>query len=390
MSLTMLILKARQEERAQILLDSLLHKDTYGTNLFSPFEFYFDVEHWNQHHSVLPRLVYFDPTLHSQWNPQTQSYHESILNGTTPTKNVTRPYGYAKGSTRLAAAYQRYVKGNGKYVGAGGAVDGGQDGVDNTNNTLTTGSSQRNPAEIVMLQGALRPHPALQDVLDNIKSNMMTIAKKNTNNDKKTITKLLYMTLHARVEPDMQRHLVCKDKKVLKLQAIVDMVETTIVDGASKLDVVFLPINRQYLEQEGIVNGIDAMIMEGGNTTTTTSSSSSTNINWIAVENLATLNRLRTHGMWNGTVPVVEFGSNALKGTVYEHRPSTAGAILNYFLGLEADIFVGTEVSSFSHDLLATRFFRGRRDNNYKYLPNTGLLESWITPDVVDPPGHVC
>ena len=58
-------------------------------------------------------------------------------------------------------------------------------------------------------------------------------------------------------------------------------------------------------------------------------------------------------GMRSGKVPVIEFGSEALVGTVYKHRPSTSGAILNYFLGLDGHVFVGTEVSSFLHDLLA-------------------------------------
>jgi len=185
-----------------------------------------------------------------------------------------------------------------------------------------------------------------------------------------------FMTLHARVEPDMQRHMVCKDKKVLLLRDIIQMVESKFLTPPNNISVVFLPINRQYLEQEG--------------TTNTTSTDEIDNP--IAVDNLKVLNQLRDHGMWNGTVPVLEFGANALKGTVYEHRPSTAGAILNYFLGLQpqCSVFVGTEVSSFSHDVLAARFFRyGPSSGNYKYLPNIGLQE-WMTPDMADPPGHVC
>jgi hypothetical protein len=82
--------------------------------------------------------------------------------------------------------------------------------------------------------------------------------------------------------------------------------------------------------------------------------------NWIAVDSLQLLSRLTNHltdhdnsedgkslsGMRSGKVPVIEFGSDALVGTDYKHRPSTSGAILNYFLGLDGHI-------SFSHDLLA-------------------------------------
>jgi hypothetical protein len=178
------------------------------------------------------------------------------------------------------------------------------------------------------------------------------------------------MTLHARVEPDMQRHGVCKDKKVYELKHIVNFLYEKWPDRAP-VDTVFLPIHRQLLEREVKTDPS----------------------NVIAADNLSVLNGLVTDGMWNSTVNVVEFGSNALRGTVYEQRPSTAGAILNYFFGLQPDctVFVGTEVSSFSHDVLASRYYRGYHGGvyqNYKYLPS-GLHE-WITDDLADPPGHVC
>jgi hypothetical protein len=47
--------------------------------------------------------------------------------------------------------------------------------------------------------------------------------------------------------------------------------------------------------------------------------------NRLAVHNLKELNRAVKHGLWGGRVKVFEFGSNALKGSEYESRPSTAG-----------------------------------------------------------------
>jgi len=288
-----------------------------------------------------------------------------------------------------------------------------------------------------MLQGALRPHPALQAIVDRSKEYLRERAHRegiaSFSSPVSTRSSFQYMTLHARVEPDMQRHGVCKDKKVLTLQEIIDMVESKWPE-VPPVDVVFLPINRQYLEKEGTLPE-----------NFKNDSNSDEAINWIAVDNLRLLNRLTNHnvtnngksvgGMWNRKVPVVEFGSEALRGTVYEHRPSTSGAILNYFLGLDAHIFIGTEVSSFSHDVLAARFFRGFNDpdantnaqathgdaldveighantdsgnptltnttssesdrrrntrkNNYNYLP--GGLKEWITDDMLAPPGFLC
>ena len=213
--------------------------------------------------------------------------------------------------------------------------------------------NRRNPAEILMLQGALRPHKALQAIVDRSKEHLRERAsqaagEKRVNSS--SSSPLRYMTLHARIEPDMQIHPICKEKKVLHLQKIVDMIESKWSEPP--VDVVFLPINRQYVEREGTLPE---------NYKNESNSDGDEAINWIAVDNLRVLNRLTNHnatdkgtangGMWNGRVPVVEFGSEALRGTIYEQRPSISGAILNYFLGLDADIFIGTEVSSFSHDV---------------------------------------
>lgn len=424
MALTMLVLRANYQGHEQLLLDSLFHKDTYGTNQFEPFDFYFDVEHWNRYScngensqdaessnrctssrgtnqtnperypNRLPRMVLYDPTLHDQWDSSRSTYKTE----NTP-KHPTRPYGYTQPGTRLVLSSVLYGRGKGRYV---------PKPLDLSEQNQKEEILVRNPAEILMLQGALRPHPALQAVVDRSKEHLRERAHRGgIARSAPTKSSFRYMTLHARVEPDMQKHPVCKDKKVLTLQEIVDMVESKWPEPP--VDAVFLPINRQYLEEEGTLpEGFKKG--DGG-------------INWVAVRNLKLLNNLTNRidakdgksvgGMWNGKVPVVEFGSEALRGTVYEHRPSTSGAILNYFLGLDADIFVGTEVSSFSHDVLAARFFRGFNDsdttinsqsingetlkivgkknlrqNNYKYLPDG--LHQWITDDMESPPGFSC
>jgi hypothetical protein len=407
MSLAMLMMKANQEGHQQFLLDSLQHKDTYGTNQFVPFEVYFDVQHWNsyynateyrihgananeagRHPTSLPRLVYHEPRIHYQWDTTTNRYIDAVSNGTV---EPTHPYGYMNPSTRLQMTYQRYAKGKTKFI---------QQHSPKNNKSPERNifeRSTRNPAEILMLQGALRPNPTLQSILESLLEQMKQKANQNTSqrgtSDKNNNNDWSYMTLHARVEPDMQRHPVCPGKKVRELDKIIRWIEAKFPEPP--VSIVFMPINRQYLEKEG------TLPIE--NQTTNRNGSS---INWIAVENLRELNRITQQGLWNGTVPVVEFGANALKGTVYEHRPSTAGAILNFFLTLQpqCSVFVGTEVSSFSHDVLASRFYRGyvtsngaagngkdtskRQYRNYKYLPE-GLVD-WITPDMVDSPGFLC
>lgn len=399
MALTMLAMRANYDGHKQLILDHLVLKDTYGTNKFEPFEFYFDVEHWNQYSynkerlrgngvpvkeileperfpNWLPRLVFYDPSIHDELDPSTKLYKTKEI-----ASNATRPYGFQQATTTLFGNYATYGKGKGRFVPR-----------------LNIRKSQekvpmRNPADILLLQDALRPNPALQAVVDRSKEHLREMGQRGTSGS----STFRYMALHARVEPDMQKHPPCRDKKVLKLQEIVDMMESKWPDPP--VDAVFLPINRQYLEKEGI-------LPENFKNDT----SSSEEINWIAVENLQLLNHLSSRsidndgkavgGLWNGRVPVVEFGSEALRGSVYEHRPSLSGAILNYFLALDADIFIGTEVSSYSIDILGSRFYRGLSSEaihgrektstkyNYKYLP--GGLEEWVRDDMIVPPNFGC
>jgi hypothetical protein len=410
----------------QFLLRSLGQKDTYGTNSFIPFASLWDVPHWNSHYPRLPRLVDYDPILHSQFNfDNARWYRTPTFANTTnttsinttvddfssaPTRILTppagwfgtyglfatpkpqRPHGYGF-QHKLMAAYTHYAKGKGRYTI-----------LSNDNTTTTTAkSSRRNPAEILMLQGAMRPHPDLQAILDRllIRASLLqpnestaTSNYDDVGNDGSSTVPLQldYMTLHARVEPDMQKHKVCRDKKVLNLTDIFEFIQAKWKDPP--VSTIFMPINRQYLELEGDIynqanssrNGNGAKMNLPG-AEKKKKRKSGQQINWIAVENLKALNRARDEGLWSGRAQVLEFGASALEGTSYADKPSTAGAMVNFFIGVPAKIFIGTEVSSFSHDLVATRFFRGYSEN-YKYLPSG--LHDWTPRGTVDPPGFAC
>jgi len=398
MALTMLVIQANYHGHQQMDFRCLRLKDTYGTNKLTPFDVFFDVEHWNKYSYTKERAQDIavppntsNPERYPNWLPRMVLYDHNETEDIAA--NITRLYTYDFQGPRLTALHMRYGKGYGPFL----PHPIGQE-------KKTT--SARNPAEILMLQGALRPHPALQAVVDRSKEQLrqrMLQMGTATTSSTTAATKptLRYMALHARVEPDMQKHMMCKAKKVLTLQEIVDMIESKWPEPP--VDAVFLPINRQYLEKEG------TLPKDFKNDT-----DSAEKVNWVAVSNLDLLNRLTNHngpedknsesGLWNGTVPVVEFGTEALSGTVYENRPSLAGSILNYYLAVDADIFIGTEVSSWSHDLLATRFYRGSdgadtnsntdgetkntRKNNYKYLPSG--LENWVEDDMIVPPNFLC
>jgi hypothetical protein len=362
MAFTMLVLRAKKGGHGQLLMESVRHKDTYGTNEFLPFDYYWDVDHWNHHYPSVPRMVDYDPILHSQWTHEKGGFHKlEEDNITTPTK----PYGFMGKVTALMAGYERYAKGLGKYTYHG----------------------HRDPAEIAMFQGALKPHPDLQIIIDR--------ASKRLGDN--------YMTLHARIEPDMQRHGVCKKYKVTNLTDILQFIYHTFPEPPEHISTVFMPINRKLLEKEGTThphpddNSISFEKDPDNNNNNNTNKKKT--INWLAVENLQVLNRLVEQGMWDGRVQVLEFGSNAVQGSKYEKHFSTAGAILDFFLAINAKVFIGTEVSSYSHDLLATRFFRTHTSSsistqttnpthNYHYRPDG--LHDWTPPGTVDPPGFRC
>eukprot|EP00934_Nitzschia_sp_Nitz4_P001778 Nitzschia sp. Nitz4//NODE_202_length_38933_cov_72.610268//9051//10802//NITZ4_additional_000020-RA//1//CDS//3329531780//1778//frame0 len=344
MAFTMMVFRAIRHEHGQLLMDSFKMKDNYGTNRFIPFRDLWDVPHWNSHYPKLPRLVDYDPIIHDQFNPNTsppryqlEDKNYTNVNGTFISPYSVRPYVF--GDQKLMFGYKGYAKGRGYF-----AVDG-----------------HRNPTEILMMQGAMRPHPDMQAIIDQ---NLKQLVKDSTPNPDGSFD---YMTLHARVEPDMQAHPMCREKKVLNLTTIFDFVQTKW--PKAPVSTIFMPINRKVIELEAVVK------------------SNISETNWIAIENLRALNWARDEGLWNGTAKVVEFGRKALEGTRFEDKPSTPGAMLDFFIGVNAKIFIGTEVSSFSHDLLATRFFRNLTENYY-YIPDG--LHDWSPPGSVDPAGFRC
>lgn len=127
---------------------------------------------------------------------------------------------------------------------------------------------------------------------------------------------------------------------------------------------IFMPINRKLLE-EANAKGNDP----------------------IAIENLAILNHARDVGLWNGKVKVFEFGGPGLKGTPYEHNKVLVGAMVDFYIAQHGQIFIGTDISSFSVDLMRNRFYMNKIDN-YRYLPDG--LHRWTNKSMEHPPGFNC
>ena len=353
MVFTVLVMHAMKEGYPQILLETIKMKDTFASKSLISFHAMWDIPHWNSYYPRLPRLVSFDPVAHDQFNPKAREWYRRPDMKWTDVKNETtyseptRPIPYGR-QHHLGAGYIRYTQGKGPFANNDGRI--------------------RNPAEILMLQEALRPNPRLREII-----NEKLLSLQHSGGSASTNKTVEYMTLHARIEPDMQKHNYCTDKKVLKLTEIFDFIQEKWPDPP--VNHIFIPINRNFLEREGS-EGVVQNLQKKNET-----------VNWIAVENLQALNKARDEGLWDGRVNVFEFGSNALKDTEYAKVSTTAGALVDFFIALGGKIFIGSEVSSWANTLVVMRFYQNITET-YKYLPD-GLHE-WIVPGTIDPPAFEC
>ena len=325
----------------QLLVHSIRWKDLFGTNHLLRHDVFFDVLHWNSYFPTLPRFVTYDEQLFPDLQiPNPNDIMKPILNWNVTEShslsNVTKPY--AIGGTKKTTAISKFY--------------------DYTKH-VEKGRIQRKKSELLMMKGAFRPHPAIREIMSRFQNvhRMKSI-----------------MVLHARIEPDMQRHPMCKEHKVVNLTDIVEMVYEKYPDPP--VSTVLIILNRAILEQEVNGNG--------------RKNNKPKEKNEIASNNLKTLNEILVNGLWDGRVKVVEAGSELAKQSkhpIYSKYSSLVGSIMNFFLSLEADIFVGTIVSSYSTAVISYRFFREKKEN-YFYMPH-GL--DWVTPpDVEQPPRFAC
>ena len=100
----------------------------------------------------------------------------------------------------------------------------------------------------------------------------------------------------------------------------------------------------------------------------------------LLLNNFKEINQLVQQGMWGGKVRVVEAGSKMVEeagNPFYTRYSAVTGGIINLFLAIESNIFIGTEISTYSASAVNGRFYREQREN-YFYHPD-GLY--WITPE---------
>ena len=347
MAFAAFIMKAHDDNYTQILLPSFRWKDIFATNNRIPHEKLFDAVHWNKNYATpksknderppLPRFVVHHPSM-TNYDPRNNKW----MSNYDPREN--KWIGDSRNTT-LLGAFGKQANLFGRYRG------------------YRKRSKERHRSDLAILRGAFRPHPDLQKLIEEAKGSMAPSQKQSSISSMSSSSSPPpgYMCLHPRVEPDMQKHPVCRDLKVVSLEKIInDLYKEFPTPPVSR---VLIVLYRKLLEVEDPQK------------------------NELAGQNLALLNKLRNEGMWNGTVPVYEAGSHFLpKDSFFGQKASSiAGSILNYNLALDADIFVGTVVSSFAMQVMATRYNRNNTCN-YIYLPH-GIKK---LPPNEEPPYFKC
>ena len=179
------ILLANTEKTGQIIEESIRWKDTFGTNKGVPHYRLWDVVHWNSFFPTLPRFASYDSEHHPHLQPHLRNTtiegkvyseievkHRKLDWDIWANKSITHPRPMGQFPQQNLNRYKQFTK----------KLDLGH-------------KTEKDHLEMysLILKDALRPHPFLQKI---IKEEMSKLRGEEGGK---------FMTLHARVEPDMAR-----------------------------------------------------------------------------------------------------------------------------------------------------------------------------------------
>ena len=334
-----LIFLSEMEGHSQIIEESIAWKDTYGHDDFVPHYMLWDVAHWNTFYPTLPRFASFDEEIHTDLKLVETRVDQggSTFLKRTVEYNVTGDIFVT--ATKPPPLGQNPMQGKNKYKQFVKSIQHER-------------AAFSHPVQLEMyktiLKGALRPHPFLQSVIDKIRDQLGAGDKG-------------YMVLHARVEPDMvvQNERVCKQWRVMNMTQIIDMIYEKFPEPP--VNTVLIVFARTIMEEYG------------------NKDTKKNEFHKLNDHNLKIINDMVENGMWGGKVKVVEAGSKMVEtigSDFYKYYSNLVGSIVNFFLAIQSDILVGTEVSTFSTLAMNSRFYRDQREN-YFYRP-MGL--HWMSP----------
>lgn len=299
-----------------------------------PFELLFDVDHWNNNDTGLPRLVAHNKSEHDDWDPFTGMFRgscdvlddflrgegiakDSIFNRTKHYENPT-PYG---GGGALGTLFYDYM--------------GYDQSIQHVFSPLLNKSLDfRNDVEARIIR-AMRPSTTVEQILQR------TLGGNG---------EPPYMVLHARVEPEMLIHLRCLDKKVYNLTTIFDMIRG---------------MEHANVSNPSLYIAIGMAEMQEGNP-----------FNEFQLEHELNMKALRNALLLGINLP----SGNSLKvsvGALNEAEVETCAneivsAVVSFEIAVRAEIFIGTYISTWSTTVWKARLAHGK-GGNFAYTPS-GLV----------------
>jgi hypothetical protein len=164
-----------------------------------------------------------------------------------------------------------------------------------------------------------------------------------------------YTAVHARVELDMLQH-QCGHDMERHLRNIVAQAHAVESNASYNL---FIAVDREKMTMGSTTTADDEPYRY------------SHELQQIGLENIQYLEQIRQQPN------VYECGQTLLQDFYHSHpdflhRGTLLESVINFQIAVDADVFVGVAGSSYSTDVLRTRYFIGKRTENYRYT-KTGV-----------------
>ena len=187
-----------------------------------------------------------------------------------------------------------------------------------------------------------------------------------------------YIAVHSRIEADMLAH-PCSKYMETNLTNILDMVDQFVNEYNSggenegqKVGGTFLAVSRGFMKfrpTDGYLSTIQHVLDDNYNTLNARSVSS------YLYEEKETDDTNQN----NSSNTVFECGEGWVNN-YYEKHPATNDygsilpSIINFYIAVNAEIFIGASRSSWSNDVWTARYHQGKGDKNYEYS-SKGILQ---------------
>jgi hypothetical protein len=216
-----------------------------------------------------------------------------------------------------------------------------------------------------------------------------------------------YIVLHTRIESDMMVHRCGRDME-FNLTTVLGMLDTFVHEynnnythnhDGSVIKGTMIAVNRNWFKDANDKNNIDLQMYNLNVLNQQSVSYSDGNYSFLG-DSAVTKTFTTANNNSNSTSYGVLFecgdgwvdeafynNPQATHRLPYDYYADIVPALLNFWIAVQADIFVGVMRSSWSTDVWTARYYQGKGQYNYQYTKGQGIIP---VPDNGLPPGHQC